>query len=266
MERFNIKEVASYIRNNISNELTVEQVAKHFNYSLSHFSREFKKATGFSLSEFISALKIEFSIKTLGESSTVLRAQLKSNFLSSGTFSNRFKNLTGLSPKQFQKKMNFLFDGLKKHEQKDEEGSINYPPLKFKLFSEKKCTVHIEAPDGFMGIIFVGLFDKPLSTRLPIRGRALIRSRSCSFDDDIEPGKYFLLVCAIERQINPIKYFILDDCLRHVKPDPIEFPLKESVEFSLSLRKIIPEDPPITINLPKLLKEGLEKKFLKTAN
>ena len=266
MERFNITEVTSYIRNNISNELTVEKTAEHFHYSLSHFSREFKKAVDFTASEFISALKIEHSIKALGKNSSVLYAQLKSSYLSSGTFSNRFKNLTGLPPKQFQKKMNFLFDTLKRHEQKDEDGSINYPPLAFKKFSENKCIIHIEAPDDFKGIIFVGLFDKPLSARLPVRGRALIRSRSCSFDDDIQSGKYFLLICAIERQLNPLKYYFLDDCLRHVKHDPVEFPLKKTLEFTLALRKMVPEDPPITINLPKLLKEGLEKKFFKKAN
>ena len=46
-------EITAYIRDNISNELTVEQVAKHFNRSRSHFSREFKKAARFSAAEFI---------------------------------------------------------------------------------------------------------------------------------------------------------------------------------------------------------------------
>ena len=261
MEQFNIKEITEYIRSNISNELTVKQIAEHFNYSFSHFSREFKKATNFSASEFISALKIEYSIKILGKDSTVLNAQLNSNHLSSGTFSNTFNRLTGLSPKQFQKKMKYLFENLKKHEQKEEEGAINYPPTTFKKFSDNKCVVHIKAPDNFIGIIFVGLFDRPLSNRLPIRGRALTKSRSCSFYDDVPKGNYYLLVCAIERQLNPIKYFMLDDCLRDVRHETIEFPLKNSLEFTLTLRKIVPEDPPITVNLPKLLKEGLEKRF-----
>jgi hypothetical protein len=69
------------------------------------------------------------------------------------------------------------------------------------------------------------------------------------------------LVCAIERQLNPLKYFVLDDCLRDVKYEPLQFPLKNTLEYTMTLRKITPEDPPITINLPKLLKEGLEKRF-----
>lgn len=261
MESFNIKEITAFIRDNISNELTVKQVAEHFNYSISHFSRKFKEATNFSAAEFISALKVESSIKVLGKNTTVLKAQLDSGFLSSGTFSNLFNRFTGLSPKQYQKKMDHLFDGLKKHELKEEEGAINYPPMSFKKYSEYKYVVHIVAPENFKGIIFVGLFDKPLSNRLPIRGRALTKSRSCAFDDDVPAGNYYLLVCAMERQINPLKYFVLDDCLRYVKREPIAFPLEKNQEYTLALRKIVPEDPPITINLPKLLKEGLEKRF-----
>jgi hypothetical protein len=110
-------------------------------------------------------------------------------------------------------------------------------------------------------MIFVGLFDKPLSNRPPVRGKALTTSRTCAFDDDVPPGNYYLLVCAIERQLNPLKYFILDDCLRDLKREPVAFPLAQTLEFTLTLRNIVPEDPPITINLPKLLKEGIEKKL-----
>jgi hypothetical protein len=98
-----------------------------------------------------------------------------------------------------------------------------------------------------------------------VRGRALTKSRTCSFDDDLPPGNYYLLVCAIESQLNPLKYFILDDCLRYVKHEPVAFPLTHSLEFTAALRKIVPEDPPITINLPKLLKEGLERKFFQNS-
>jgi AraC-like DNA-binding protein len=261
MENLKIKEITTFIRNNVSNELTVEQVSKHFNYSISHFSREFKKIMHVSASEYISALKIEQSIKILGENTTVLKAQLNSGFLSSGTFSNFFNRFTGLSPKQYQKEKDSLYTNLKKYEQKQEEGAINYPPFPSKKFSENKCIVHIIAPEEFTGMIFVGLFDKPLSNRIPVRGRALAKSRICVFDDDVPPGNYYLLVCAIERQTNPLKYFILDDCLRDVRREPVEFPLNDTREYTLTLRKIEPDDPPITINLPKLLKEGLEKKF-----
>jgi AraC-like DNA-binding protein len=129
MKDIDIKEVTSYIRKNISSELTVEHTAAHFGYSLSHFSREFKKEMFISASEYISALKIEQSIKNLGKKETVLKAQLENGHLSSGTFSNFFSRFTGLSPKQFQTEMDNLYDKIKNHVEKDEEGAIHYPPL-----------------------------------------------------------------------------------------------------------------------------------------
>jgi AraC-like DNA-binding protein len=261
MKDINLKEITSYIRNNISNELTVEQIALHFGYSLSHFSREFKKEMFISASEYISALKIEQSIKSLGNKETVLRAQMETGHLSSGTYSNFFSRFTGLSPKQFQTEMDGLYDKIKNHVEKDEEGAIHYPPLPEKINSLYKCIVHIKAPDGFKGIIFVGLFDKPVSTQLPVMGKALVRSRTCFFEDALPPGNYYILVCAIPHILNPLNYFLLDNALRHVRREPIAFPLKSTQEFTLALRKIEPDDPPITINLPKLLKEGLENRF-----
>jgi AraC-like DNA-binding protein len=261
MKDINIKEVASYIRSNLSSELKVEQVAAHFGYSLSHFSREFKKYMQVSASEYISALRIEQSIKNLGQKESVLKAQLETGHLSSGTFSNFFSRFTGLSPKKFQTEMDGLYDNLKLYEEKEEEGAIHYPPLPPHISSPHKCIVHVKAPDTFKGIIFVGLFDKPLSNRPPMIGKALVKSRTCEFEDAVPPGNYYFLVCAIEGKLNPLNYFILDNALRDVRREPVEFPLKANQEITLTLRKIEPDDPPITVNLPKLLKEGLEKRF-----
>jgi hypothetical protein len=92
-------------------------------------------------------------------------------------------------------------------------------------------------------------------------GKALVKSRTCEFEDALPPGKYYLLACAIEGKFNPLNYFFLDNALRDVRREPVEFPLGSTREITLTLRKIEPDDPPITINLPKLLKEGLEKRF-----
>jgi AraC-like DNA-binding protein len=265
VKNIDIKEVAAYIRKN-SSTIKVETAAKHFGYSLSHFSREFKKAMRVSASEYISALKIEQSIKYLADEKTkVLDAQLDTGYSSTGTFSKFFSRFTGLSPKQFQTELTGLYGDLKKHEAKEEEGAIHYPPLPKTYNTNHKCHVHIIAPEQFRGIIFVGLFDKPLSNRPPVIGKALVKSRVCAFEDTPPPGNYYVMVCSIERQLNPLNYFILDSCLRDLRREPVAFPLVHDEHITLTLRKILPDDPPITINLPKLLKEGLENKFFKKA-
>jgi hypothetical protein len=43
---------------------------------------------------------------------------------------------------------------------------------------------------------------------------------------------------------------MLDNCLRDLRREPITFPLVQDRHITLALRKILPDDPPITINLP----------------
>ncbi|MDR2785504.1 MAG: helix-turn-helix domain-containing protein, partial [Treponema sp.] len=131
----------------------------------------------------------------------VLDAQLDTGYSSSGTFSKFFSRFTGLSPKQFQTEMKGLYTGLKKHEEKEEEGAIHYPPLSKNCNTKYKCYTHIIAPENFNGIIFVGLFDKPLSNKPPIIGKAMVKSRICAFEDTVSPGNYYVLVCAIEYSV-----------------------------------------------------------------
>jgi AraC-like DNA-binding protein len=235
----------------------VRQAADHFGYSLSHFSREFKKAMLFSASEYISAMKIEQSIKDLGKKDTVLKAQLAAGYLSSGTFSNLFTRSTGLSPKQFQTEIDSLYAKLRAREERGEEGSFRSLPTPEHPASAYNCTVRITAPGAFRGIIFVGLFDKFLPNRKPIIGKALVQSRSCEFDDTVPPGDYYFLVCAIERKPDPIDYFFLHAALRDGSREPVRFPLESDREIHFTLREAKTEDPPITINLPKLYIDGL---------
>jgi AraC-like DNA-binding protein len=260
MKDISIQEVTAYIRSNIAKDLKVGQVAEHFGYSLSHFSREFKRELLCSASEYISAMKIEQSIKNLGKKDSVLKAQLAAGYLSSGTFSNFFTRFTGLSPKQFQTGIDSLYATLKAREEQGVEGSFYSLPenqTKAHPLSAHSCTVRITAPDTFKGIIFVGLFDKFLPNRKPIIGKALVQSRVCKFEDSIPPGDYYFLICAIERKPDPIDYFFLDAALRDGSRDPVYFPLESDREIHFTLREARTEDPPITINLPKLYIDGL---------
>lgn len=71
----------------------------------------------------------------------------------------------------------------------------------------------------------------------------------------VPKGKYYLLACSIEKTFNPLRYFVLDDCLRGKADYPLQFPKDSSKEIDIYLREALPEDPPILINLPKLLSD-----------
>ena len=71
------------------------------------------------------------------------------------------------------------------------------------------------------------------------------------------PGQCFLLACELTPSPNPLDYFHLNHCLRAVWPKPLNFPLTEPLELTLHLRPFEPSDPPITVNLPRLLADVL---------
>ena len=90
--------------------------------------------------------------------------------------------------------------------------------------------------------------------RLPCAFAAARRGTSSS------PDSFYLLACEIPKSRNPLRYFRLDHCLRALHPAPVTFPLPAATTIELSLRPFAPSDPPITVNLPKLLYDFLRQR------
>ena len=60
-----MEEVAVYIQQHIHDGLSLEDLARQFHYSPYHLSRTFKKEMGYSIKEYMEALKIKGSIDHL---------------------------------------------------------------------------------------------------------------------------------------------------------------------------------------------------------
>ena len=54
-----IQESISYMKENIENSVTLENIARHINYSASHFSALFSQRTSFAPMEYYNSLKIQ---------------------------------------------------------------------------------------------------------------------------------------------------------------------------------------------------------------
>lgn len=255
-----IPEILIYLKEHANDDQFIEQIAQHFGYSKYHFSRELKKLTGFSAKEYSSAIKMETSIEQLiGKDSTVLKSQLSSGFLSSGTFARNFKKNTGLSPKQYQLQLNRLFQVLKKYEtQPSDQQAVTFSePIDQKKY---RCTIHLHYPENEQSCLtFIGLFHKPIPNHKPVMGQAIVNQNRVVFDR-IPSGRFYILACAIKKSQNPLDYFILKNCLRGRIEDKVAFDdTYQEREFDLILRRPLPEDPPILFNFAQLLKEVLHK-------
>lgn len=249
-------EILSFISEKaVNKKMTSEEIANYFGYDKYHFSRKFKEINGFSFAEFLSSLKIEKAITELDAEKRIIDLQELSGFESSGSFTNIFKKYTGSSPKEYQTKMNKTFDDMKSF-----ENEAKYKPLDY--YEEKNesfCMVNIEVPEEFKkGIIFIGLFNTLIPNHVPISGLATKNFRENKLKN-IPNGDFYLLVCAINSTNNVLSYFNLDNSLRGKEDEKLSFPECSGNTYTIKLREPIPEDPPILVNVGKLLVSRLKK-------
>ena len=98
-----IENTIKYIHENLSNPLSLENIADHLHISSSHLSRTFKKTCKESLTEFINRTRIE-KAKDYLTHSDILSYEIAElvGYNDPAYFSSIFKKYTGLSPTDFR--------------------------------------------------------------------------------------------------------------------------------------------------------------------
>lgn len=100
----NIKKIVLYIRKNLTNRISLDDIAKNLYITKEHLSRLFKKEMGVTISEYIIKTKIEQAKNLLRHTDyNILDIAVLLNFANSSHFSNSFKKITGLSPSDYRK-------------------------------------------------------------------------------------------------------------------------------------------------------------------
>lgn len=88
-----------YIKNNLQEKLTVEQVAEHAGFSKFYFLRLFKRVTGCTVVQYINLLRCEAAKELLRAGNhTIKETALLCGFDNLSYFSNVFKKCTGSLP------------------------------------------------------------------------------------------------------------------------------------------------------------------------
>lgn len=124
--------ILMYMQKHVSDEITIEDIAVHFGYSKYHFSREFKKFTGFSAADYLSSIKIEQAKQDFLKKSNV-RSQipvLTLAFLVLEHFLQCLPKKTGLSPREYKNQVESLYDLAKNYD--DTTSTSYYAEKKFK--------------------------------------------------------------------------------------------------------------------------------------
>ena len=97
-----INEIIAYIHNHITENLTVEELARHFFLHPDYLSRLFKKHTHATVSHYITLQKIATAQSLLRDGQTVTQVQTALGYSSYAHFFKCFQKNTGMSPSQYR--------------------------------------------------------------------------------------------------------------------------------------------------------------------
>ncbi|MBE7026476.1 MAG: AraC family transcriptional regulator [Ruminococcaceae bacterium] len=100
-----IQSAIDYIQENLSEEISLQDMANRFSVSREHFSRRFKKETGFGFCDYVNLLrmkKAETLLKQM-DNISVAKVATQCGFSDSNYFSVKFKKMYNISPKAVQK-------------------------------------------------------------------------------------------------------------------------------------------------------------------
>ena len=96
-----VDDILAYINQNISQPITVEQLAGQFYLSESYICRIFKSATGTTINKYITARRISIAKAVLNENGNVMEAFERSGFTDYSNFFKAFTKAVGVSPKKY---------------------------------------------------------------------------------------------------------------------------------------------------------------------
>ena len=95
--------ILDYIRENLSEPLSLDQIASQFYISKHYLCRIFKSATGFSVMEYIIYSRVLRARQLLQEGVSVQQAGERSGFSDNSHFIRTFGHLTGVTPGRYAK-------------------------------------------------------------------------------------------------------------------------------------------------------------------
>jgi AraC-like DNA-binding protein len=105
-----------YLGDCYSDRVTLETSARHACLSPFHFNRLFARAFGETPHEFVTRRRIEEAKKLLlRDAHSVTDICFAVGYESLGSFSTRFRSLTGLSPASFRREARVAFGGVASH-------------------------------------------------------------------------------------------------------------------------------------------------------
>jgi AraC-like DNA-binding protein len=174
-----VEQAIQIMHSNMQEFLTLEDLAAAAYLSPYHFNRIFRRLIGIPPIEFLSALRFQMARHLLlATTLSVTNICFEVGYTSTGSFTHRFTQLTGLSPRLLRKRA---------HEfslSTDPAPDMEEPPdssMPHHIHMKNVLRGQISAPTDFQGTIYIGLFTSPIP-----QGRPVSCTRLCA------PGPFLL--------------------------------------------------------------------------
>ena len=97
-----IEELLRYINHNLTEDLSIEPLARKYYLSKYHMMRKFKEETGYTIHNYIVSKRLLLARTQIAEGTPVLKAAQLSGFSDYTTFSRAYKKQFGSAPSQLQ--------------------------------------------------------------------------------------------------------------------------------------------------------------------
>lgn len=97
-----VEAAMKYISENVDADLSLKTLSKKYSVSPNHFSTQFKKISGITLSEYINISKVSAAEKMLKKSNIpIAKIAMRCGFNDSNYFAAVFKKYKGITPKKY---------------------------------------------------------------------------------------------------------------------------------------------------------------------
>ena len=95
-----LKSTIRYIKKNMKNKISVQELADNVGYSRSYFLQEFKKITGSTVTEYINLQRCKLARELIAGGVPINSAAIESGFKSASYFTRTYKKQFGFSPSE----------------------------------------------------------------------------------------------------------------------------------------------------------------------
>lgn len=198
-----VERVILAMRDHLNEPLTLQAMADIAYLSPNHFHRIFHRIIGIPPGEFLTALRLDAAKRLLLTTSMrVTDICFEVGYSSLGSFTTRFTELVGLAPGRLRQQVErFVMPSL--DALRPQNFVLCHFPLSGCFYGRVRCA------ETFAGVIYIGLFPKPIPQGRPVRWMCLTKPGPYMLTR-VPDGSFYALAIAFPVADHPQTYLLPD--------------------------------------------------------